>query len=61
MPYKISKRDHGYQVTTPNHPSGGFSKKPQTKAGAIKQMVAIKMNTGENSSGRKIGVKKKGQ
>lgn len=61
MPYKITKKGSGYKVTTPGHPQG-FSKAPQSKQQAIKQMIAIKMNTGEDSSGKKkIGVKKKGK
>ena len=48
MPYKIKKFGKGgYKVTSPNHP-GGFSKKPQSKKQAIKQMVAIKMHDKES-------------
>ncbi len=59
MPYKIKKKEGGYKVTTPNHPEG-FSKKPQSKEGAIKQMVAIKENSGEEKgeAKKKVGVRK---
>ncbi len=60
MPYKIKDEGGGFKVTSPNHPHG-FSKKPQSKEMAIKQMVAIKMHSKEgDGGGKKIGVKKKG-
>jgi hypothetical protein len=59
VPYKIAKTGGGFKVTSPNHPHG-FSKKPQSKEQAIKQVVAIKINSGEDEVGKKIGVKKKG-
>lgn len=56
MPYQVEAKGGGYQVTTPNHPQG-FSKEPKSKEGAIKQMVAIKLNSGEDASGKKVGVR----
>lgn len=50
MPYKIKKASGGFKVTTPNHPQG-FSKKPQTKQMAKKQMAAIRANTKEPLAG----------
>jgi ribosomal protein S6 len=47
MPYKIKKFGKGYKTVSPNHPQG-FSKAPQSKKQAIKQMVAIKMHDKEN-------------
>ncbi len=60
VPYKINHTSEGYRVTSPNHPKG-FSKHPQSKQMAIKQMVAIKMHTkdeGGTKSKKKVGVKK---
>lgn len=60
MPYKIAKSGGGFKVTSPNHPHG-FSKHPQSKQMAIKQMVAIKMNShegGESKPKKKIGVRR---
>lgn len=52
MPYKLSKSDGGYKVTSPNHKSG-FSKKPMSKEKARKQQAAIYANThGESFSNR---------
>lgn len=44
MPYKIKSTGGGSKVTSPNHPQG-FSKKPQSKAMAKKQLAAIEANT----------------
>ena len=46
MPYKIKKSGSGEKVTSPNHPSG-FSKKPQSKTTAKKQLAAIEANSKE--------------
>jgi len=46
MPFKLKKRKGGFKVTTPGHPQG-FSKKPLSKKKALKQLYAIKVNTGE--------------
>jgi hypothetical protein len=44
VPYKVSpQKGGGFKVTSPNHPQG-FSKMPQSKAQAMKQMVAIMVN-----------------
>jgi hypothetical protein len=53
MPYKVSKVDHGFRVTSPNHPQG-FSKKPQTKKQAAIQAWIIQRSTGENAAGKKV-------
>jgi hypothetical protein len=60
MPYKIKDSGGGFKVTSPNHPQG-FSKKPQSKEMAIKQMVAIKMHDKEHGGekpAKKVGVRK---
>lgn len=60
MPYHISNSGSGYKVTSPNHPHG-FSKHPQSKEMAHKQMVAIMVNSHEDANGKKVGVKKSGE
>ena len=50
MPYKLKKVSGGWQVTSPNHPSG-FKKTPhKTKKAAQDQLAAIKIHADESIS-----------
>jgi hypothetical protein len=47
MPYSIRKSGSGYKVTNKNT-GKTYSKKPQTKAKANKQLAALHINTNES-------------
>ncbi len=53
MPTSIVKVPGGYQVATPNHPSG-HSGKPMTHRNAIAQKMIIDRADGEKSGSNKV-------